>query len=86
MATDDRDDGGSGGEIELGEPIVELRALRADTSDEFTGRVRRRIERKEVTNHFLWVVWQLPVTVLLEFMGMVFGLVNSDRGNGGGTP
>ena len=86
MATDDRDGGGPGGEAGLDEPIVELRDLRADTSEDFTGRLRRRIERKEVTNHFLWVMWHLPVTVLLEFMGIAFGLVNSDRGDGGDTP
>ena len=68
------------------EPIAELRELGVETSKDFTSRLRRRIERKEVTNHFLWVLWHLPATVLLEFLGIAFGLANSNRGDGGGTP
>ena len=75
MGIDDRD-----------EPIAELRELRVETSGEFTKRVRRRIERKEVTNHFLWALWYLPATVLVEFLGIAFGLANSNRGGGGGKP
>lgn len=75
MGIDDRD-----------EPIAELRELRVETSREFTNRVRRRIERKEVTNHFLWALWYLPATVLVEFLGIAFGLANSNRGGGGGKP
>ena len=68
------------------EPIVELRELSVETSDGFTNRLRRRIERKEVTNHFLWALWHLPATVLLEFLNIAFGLANSNRNDGGGTP
>jgi hypothetical protein len=67
------------------EPIAELRELGVETSDDFTSRLRRRLERKEVANHFLWALWHLPATVLLEFLDIAFGLVNSNRGDGGGT-
>ena len=68
------------------EPIAELGELAVEPAEDFTIRLRRRIERKEVANHFLWVLWHLPATVLLEFLDIAFGLVNSNRPDGGGKP
>lgn len=86
MGTNGRDDDTPRGEIERDEPLAELRELRVETSENFTGRLKRRIERMEVTNHFLWIIWHLPARVLLEFFEVFFGVFKSNRNDGGGVP
>ena len=72
-------------DVELGEPIAELADLHADVRPGFVGRVRRRIDRRELTGQLLGLTWSAPAAILLEFLGMVFELLGLGRAPRGGS-
>ncbi|MCP3981399.1 MAG: hypothetical protein GY716_19035 [bacterium] len=84
MAPDDQDDGLPPDEGGHDEPIAQLRDLGVEPSAEFADRLRRRIQRRESSNHALWFSWHMPAAVALAFLDMVFALFGGGRDDGGG--
>ena len=84
MSSNGNDDGRSPAEPERDDPISELRELSIDPPAGFTDRLRRRIERRETSNHALWFSWYLPGAVLLAFLEMLFAVFGFSRSDGGG--
>ena len=85
MVSNGSGDGRPPEDRESDEPIAEIRELSVEPSTDFSARLRRRIDRKETTNHALWFSWYLPGAVLLAFLDMLFSLLGSSRGDGGGV-
>ena len=85
MVSNGSDDGRPPEGLEWDEPIAELRELSVEPSMDFSARLRRRIDRKETSNHALWFSLYLPGAVLLAFLDMAFSLLGSSRGDGGGV-
>ena len=69
---------------ETDEPLAELRELSVDPSPGFDERLRRRLTRKETTNHVLWFFWELPAAALLAFVEILYGVLESGRDDRGG--
>jgi hypothetical protein len=74
-----------GDEGRTDEPIGELRGLSVEPSPSFAERLRRRIERRETSNHLLVVAWHVPLAVLLAFLEMTFSLLSPKPGDRGGS-
>ena len=70
-------------EIDTGEPIQMLSALRVEPDTQFLDRIRARIDRMETSNQFLAVAWYGPQIVVLEFLALVFELFQSPDDEGG---
>ncbi len=84
MESNGRDGGHPPEEFERDEPVAEIRGLSLEPSDGFADRLRRRIDRRETSNHALWFSWYLPGAVLIAFLDMVFSLLGFSQGDGGG--
>lgn len=72
-------------DAETGEPIAELADLGAEVRSGFVGRVRRRIDRRELTGQLLGFSWTAPFTILIEFLGMIFEMLGLARAPRGGS-
>ena len=60
-----------------GLPIQELRDQELETSDAFTGRVRRSIHRRTAAGQVASYSWHLPRTALLEMTRLVTHVLGS---------
>ena len=65
------------------QPIAEIRDLEVPVSDGFRERVRAKIERREATNSFLTLFWNVPLMIFLEFLAMIFEIFSPNESNGG---
>ena len=74
-----------GNEDEEGRTIRELADLQVEVRSGFLRRVRRRIDRRMVTSQLLSASWHVPAAILLEFLGMIFGLFGFDEPREGGS-
>ena len=70
---------------DLGEPIGELAELSHEVSDGFPDRVRRAIDRRNLSGGFLVMAWVLPATLLLEMLTLIFGFFRDDSADKGGS-
>jgi hypothetical protein len=59
---------------EIGPPLEALSSCDVEVSPGFWDRLHRRIERRNVTSQAIEFGWNAPLTVLLEFLGIAFGL------------
>lgn len=59
------------------DPILELRDHELQTSTEFTGKVRRRIQRRTTANQLAGFSWNMPAVVLRELAGMLSHMVSA---------
>ena len=66
-------------EVDMGEPIVELRDLSLAVDDRFGRRVRGRLERRLLAGELLGLAWTAPMTMLLEFLRAPFELLFGRR-------
>jgi hypothetical protein len=60
---------------DLGPPAIELQQLVSDPSPGFFDRIRTSIDRRVLTGQLFEQAWTAPLTVFLEFVGAVFGLI-----------
>ena len=67
-----------------GDPVAELRELLTEPSADFTSRLVRRIDRRETSNHALWLIWTLPCAFLISLIDLAFGLFSPAQGDDGG--
>jgi len=66
-------------DLELGEPVAELKDLALSVNDRFGRRVRGRIERRALAGEFLGLAWTAPVMMLLELLRAPFELFQGKR-------
>ena len=66
-------------DADLGEPVTELREVSLRLGDQFSARVRGRVERRVLTGEFLELIWTAPLTMLLEFLRWPFELFRRGR-------
>lgn len=76
--TTERDD------VDPGEPLQELTALRAPVREGFVGRVRARIDRKVLVSSVFDMTWSGLGTVFLEFLSVIFGIFGARKADPGG--
>jgi len=70
---DERDD------LELGEPVPELKDLALAVDNRFGRKVRGRIERRALAGEFLGLAWTAPIMMLLELLRAPFELFQGKR-------
>lgn len=63
----------------MGEPIRELRELEVDVSSGFLSRVLRGLRRRSLVSHLGTMIWTGGAQALLEFLGLVFSLLNPGK-------
>jgi hypothetical protein len=68
-----------------GDPVRRLSEFEEPVRRGFFGRLRRKIERRSLTSQLLGFSWHLPLTILLEFLGMFFQLVVPEKHGEGGS-
>lgn len=68
-----------GRDIDVEEPVPELRDLGWTPDEAFVRRVSGGIERRLLTGHLLDVAWSAPLMVLLELVRAPFELFSSNR-------
>jgi hypothetical protein len=73
------DDGTPVDDIDLGEPVSELRDLSLAVDDRFGRRVRGRVERRVLAGELLGLAWTAPLMTLLEFLRIPFELLQGKR-------
>ena len=78
MSDDPRDD-----TIDTGDPVTELAELATAPSGGFLGRVRNRIERRQVGSHLLSLSWHGTAAVFFEFLSLFFAPFESSDDKGG---
>ncbi len=66
------------------EPILELRELEEEASEGFEGRVRRSILRRSLASDLAGYAWYTPFRILLEYVGLLFGLAGGHVTQGDG--
>lgn len=66
-------------DIDLGEPVSELRDLSLAVDDRFGRRVRGRVERRVLAGELLGLAWTAPLMTLLEFLRIPFELLQGKR-------
>ena len=71
---------------DVGEPIAELRDLSEAVEPDLFERVQRSVERRSMASSFMDFAWLVPVLLLIELVGMVFGsLGGGGKGRGEGS-
>ncbi len=84
MSDDVPANGAADEQEDLGTP-VDLRGLGDEpTRSGFFARVRKKVERRQLTNQFVIVSWHLPKVVLIEFIKLAFGFFDSTPRRKGG--
>ena len=73
-------------EIDDGQPILELAALREPVDPGFTELLRRRIERRMLARDAASASWYLSVMVLLELLMMVAEMLGLSKRRQGDIP
>ena len=75
MMTDLTDSNREADSIDTGEPIAALRTLEEPASDSFMGALHHRIQRRLLVADVGRLTWTGPVTVIVEFLNIIFGLI-----------
>lgn len=68
----DSADAGAGADLDTGEPIAALAALRVAPRVGFLERIRRAIHRRQLASEVVDFSWASPVAVFMQFIAMLF--------------
>jgi len=68
--------------IDPGEPITALRTLAEEPAVGFLARIRNAIQRRLLVSHLMDLSWFAPVLVALEYLKVIFGLVDEAKQSG----
>lgn len=69
-----------GPDVDTGEPIAELAALRVRPRTGFLDRIRRAIHRRKLASEVVDFSWASPFEVFMQFLAMIFEGLGQRKG------